>query len=825
MWFHPPVETLLGRFVQHMTPLAAVYDPLLVVLSIAVAILASYTALDLAGRFGTVRGLAGAIFLAASALTMGGGIWSMHFIGMLAFSIATPVRYDLWLTLLSLALPIIVTGIGFHAARSRGISVRTLLTGGSLMGGGIVLMHYTGMAAMEMDAQITYQPALVAASVVIAVAAATAALWLAFRIRATWQKVAAAVAMGTAISGMHYTAMAAAHFHVLPADQARSGVVLDPARLAIVIAAASTTVLTIMLLWSISDRRRFAAARPDGAAYRAPGRAVFAAAAPALTPRAGLLLLVLFFGTAVGVAWGIAAWTDYDETINRARVMTRNTAQVLEEHVKRTIGEVDVVLQIVKRHAQADGFANSDAWRHPLLETITEAVQLGPVIVVDSNGRVALNTQQLPVGTDVSARPYFRVHSEQQDAGLVISETMPGIVTGRSLMTLSRRIGGPDGSFRGVVAAAIFTDYFASFYRTLELGENASVTLFRTDGAIILREPPADTASGASSALFTRLLPEAAAGTYEQRSVIDQVDRILSYRKVEGYPLVIVTTTARATALEDWRYRLYRNAALALAVFAAVVWLSWLALAGIQREEVARAALHAANQELDRRVQERTKQLETALGEKETLLREVHHRVKNNLQMIQALVRMTALRAPNESQTYFGDITRRIWAIGQVHNQVYGSPELGEIDLAEYLSRLADNVATGFADDLSRIHLRQDFAPLTVDLDTALPVGLMVVELLTNAFKHAFADGRAGEIHLRLAAQDGTATLVVRDNGIGLPAQRGGASMGLSLVEALVRQIDGQLQTEAAGGAHFTLTFPLRGRPRHETRPVRQAAS
>jgi NO-binding membrane sensor protein with MHYT domain/two-component sensor histidine kinase len=815
-----PVATLPGRFVQHMSPLAAVYDPLLIVLSIAVAILASYTALDLAGRFGSAGGPAGAIFLTASALTMGGGIWAMHFIGMLAFSIATPVRYDLWLTLLSLVLPIIVTGIGFHAVRSRGISAHTLLTGGVLMGGGIVLMHYTGMAAMEMDAEINYEPSLVAASVAIAVAAATAALWLAFRIRATWQKLAAAVAMGTAISGMHYTAMAAAHFHALPADPTRSGVVLDPARLAIVIAAASTTVLLIALLWSISDRRRLAAARPDGAAYRAPGRAVLAAAAPALAPRTGLLLLVLFFGTAVGVAWGIAAWTDYDETINRARVTTRNTAQVLEEHIKRTIGEVDAVLQIVKRQVQADGMSDTDEWRRRLKDAITEAMQLGPVIVVNSAGRVAMNTQQLPVGTDVSARPYFRAHVEQRDVGLVINETMPGMVTGRSLMTMSRRIDGPDGSFRGVVAAAIFTDYFASFYRTLELGENASVTLFRTDGAVLLREPPSDTASGAGSILFTRLLPQGPAGTYEQHSVIDQVDRILSYRKVEGYPLVIVTTTARATALEDWRYRLYRNAALALAVFAAVVWLSWLALAGIQREEAARAALHAANQELDRRVQERTRQLETALGEKETLLREVHHRVKNNLQMIQALVRMTANRAPDNSQTFFGDITRRIWAIGQVHNQVYGSPELGEINLAEYLSRLTDNVATGFAPDLSRIQVRQDFAPLTVDLDTALPVGLLVVELLTNAFKHAFADGRAGEIALRLTTQNDVATLVVRDNGVGLPPQPAGASMGLSLVQALVHQIDAQLKTESTPGACFILTFPRRSRPRRDAKDL-----
>jgi two-component sensor histidine kinase len=687
------------------------------------------------------------------------------------------------------------------------MTVRTLLTGGLLMGGGIVLMHYTGMAAMEMDAEITYRPWFVAASILIAVAAATAALWLAFRIRALWQALAAATAMGIAISGMHYTAMAGAQFHAMPAHPTTSDVVLDPARLAIVIAAASTTVLTMMLLWSISDRRRIAAAGPEGPALRGAGRAV-------VTPRAGLLLLVLFFGAAAGVAWGIAAWTDYDETINRARVATRNTAQVLDEHIKRTIGEVDAVLQIVKHDVENGGVVGSEAWRERSLDTITQATQLGPVIVVDGAGRVVLNTQTLPIGTDVSERPYFRAHARNRNAGLVIHQTMPGMVTGRNLITFSRRIDGPAGSFGGVVAAAIYSDYFTSFYRTLDLGENASVTIFRTDGGIILREPATDAATGAGSALFTQLLPRASAGTYEQRSVIDRIDRILSYRKVEGYPLVIVTTAARAAALANWRYRLYRNAALALAVFAGVFWLSWLALAGIQREDAARAALHAANEELDRRVQERTRQLETALGEKETLLREVHHRVKNNLQMIQALVRMTALRAPDESQIFFGDITRRIWAIGQVHNQVYGSPEFGEINLAEYLSRLTDNVATGFAHDLKRIRLHQEFTPLTVDLDTALPVGLLLVELLTNAFKHAFAGGRAGEIQVRLLAQGDTATLIVSDDGIGLPARRTGASMGLSLVHALARQINARLETDSATGARFALTFSLPARRR-----------
>src|SRR5215470_7801022 len=157
------------------------YNPYLVALSIAVACLASYTALDLGGRIRGSRRWARVAWLATASIAMGGGIWSMHFIGMLAFIMPMPVGYDFGLTLLSLVVAIGVTGFGFFMIGIRRVPALEFVFSGIFAGIGIVAMHYIGMAAMRMPADIRYDPVLVALSVLIAVGAAIAALWLAFR--------------------------------------------------------------------------------------------------------------------------------------------------------------------------------------------------------------------------------------------------------------------------------------------------------------------------------------------------------------------------------------------------------------------------------------------------------------------------------------------------------------------------------------------------------------------------------------------------------------------------------------------------------------------
>lgn len=200
----------------------------LVILSILIAVFASFTALSLAGRVRAGQGAARRFWLAAAALALGGGIWAMHFVAMLAFRLpGMDMGYDLGLTLLSLGIAIAFTGAGFATLDSTAQSRGRLAAAGLCMGLGVVAMHYVGMAAMRMNAAMHYDTVWLAISVMIAIGAATAALWFAGRDQALGMRLGAAGLMGLAIAGMHYAGMRGAIFVMDPAhgaNMAASGV-------------------------------------------------------------------------------------------------------------------------------------------------------------------------------------------------------------------------------------------------------------------------------------------------------------------------------------------------------------------------------------------------------------------------------------------------------------------------------------------------------------------------------------------------------------------------------------------------------------------------
>ncbi|KRB84902.1 MHYT domain-containing protein [Noviherbaspirillum sp. Root189] len=239
--------------------LTGYYDTPLVLVSILVAIFASYTALSMAGRVTTSHGTARRLWIGGGALAMGSGIWAMHFIGMLAFRLPIPLGYDFWITVLSLLLPVVVSGMALHQVSRPELPVQRLFAGAVLMGIGINAMHYTGMFAMRMAPGIRYDPLLFAASVIIAIVASAAALWIAFRLRGNvpqvWlPRVGASVLMGAAIAGMHYTGMAAAGFPENSICMA-AGNGFDQDELALMVMLASFGVLTVALLTSVFDAR------------------------------------------------------------------------------------------------------------------------------------------------------------------------------------------------------------------------------------------------------------------------------------------------------------------------------------------------------------------------------------------------------------------------------------------------------------------------------------------------------------------------------------------------------------------------------------------
>src|SRR5436190_972946 len=243
------------------------HDPVLVALSILIAALASYTALDLATRMRAASGRASRAWLAAAAIAMGGGIWSMHFVGMLAFSLpGIEVSYDPFRTFLSLLIPIVVAAAAFAVVGRR---PRALFASGFAMGLAISAMHYTGMGAMRMAASIEYDPRWVVISIVIAVSASVVALSLAFRNTSAVQRLFAGLVMGLAISGMHYAAMEGASFvpAVSIAEHAEHfGVGQAP--LAFLLSGTTIIILSIGLAAAVYDRASAERAEREADALR-----------------------------------------------------------------------------------------------------------------------------------------------------------------------------------------------------------------------------------------------------------------------------------------------------------------------------------------------------------------------------------------------------------------------------------------------------------------------------------------------------------------------------------------------------------------------------
>ncbi len=239
-------------------PIAATYNTPLVVLSILIAVLASYSALDLGSR---VRGAApgfGPVWVGMAALVMGGGIWSMHFLGMLAFRMELPAGYAAGGTLLSLVVAVLATGAAFAWVTRPGARPRDVVPAGVLMGGGVAAMHYTGMGAMRMHADVAYSVPIVILSVLIAVVASTAALWLMVRSHGLGQKLLAAAVMGFAVYGMHYCGMVAATFtmaHGAAPDDADLDSIGQLA-LAFYVAGATFLLLFLALLAASLDQAR-----------------------------------------------------------------------------------------------------------------------------------------------------------------------------------------------------------------------------------------------------------------------------------------------------------------------------------------------------------------------------------------------------------------------------------------------------------------------------------------------------------------------------------------------------------------------------------------
>jgi excisionase family DNA binding protein len=213
-------------------------------------------------------------------------------------------------------------------------------------------------------------------------------------------------------------------------------------------------------------------------------------------------------------------------------------------------------------------------------------------------------------------------------------------------------------------------------------------------------------------------------------------------------------------------------------------------------------------------LREHEARLTVALREKEVLLQEVHHRVKNNLQVVCSLLSLQGgLIEDPQLRALFHESEQRIQTMALIHETLYQVSDMAAFHLAPYIERLSDALLRAYGGGEGLVTLTTHLEDLALPLDSAAPCGLILHELLSNALKHAFPDGQAGAITLDLrAAPDRHVTLCVADNGVGVPEGfdvRQSDSLGLQLVGALTEQLGGTLTVARQGGTAFTLTFPL----------------
>jgi two-component sensor histidine kinase len=204
-------------------------------------------------------------------------------------------------------------------------------------------------------------------------------------------------------------------------------------------------------------------------------------------------------------------------------------------------------------------------------------------------------------------------------------------------------------------------------------------------------------------------------------------------------------------------------------------------------------------------------QIKSSLMEKDVLLKEIHHRVKNNMQIISSLLRLQSKEIQDEvTQKIFRVSQNRIRSIALIHETLYQSEDLGRIDFTRYVHKLATHLISIYRPEGQDIELDLKVKNVFLDINKAIPCGLIINELVSNSLKHGFPEGRPGEIHISLESKDGNYKLQVKDTGVGFPEHvdfMETQSLGLQIVNDLVMQLEGKIQLIRKGGTIFRVAF------------------
>jgi two-component sensor histidine kinase len=507
------------------------------------------------------------------------------------------------------------------------------------------------------------------------------------------------------------------------------------------------------------------------------------------SPRGTLLaasgLIVVFFLLFVGITIFLFL-QGYRDAYERAEDKAASASQLVATNAGWIYETAQQALRRIDEALGADlsGIAGN------VVQDISQSVEALPgsvkVYVVDEKGDTRFSTDPQVQAINITDREYFTAHVAGEVthvSGLLVSR-----LNNEQIFTISRRLE-RNGVFEGVAVISIEVKLLGDFWRSLELGSDSTISLVRTDGELVARYPLAPGPQNTAGVPLFEHLKEAPAGTYAAVSQIDGVKRIAGYRTVEGTTLIAAATVSEAESLEGFWRSTATTLLLAVPSAAGLAIVSiWIAL-----------LLH--------RDAKRREDLTKALDTNRLLFREIHHRVKNNLQSIQSLV--TLQNIPAEAKF---DMRSRIAAMAAVHEHLYRSDHYDQVEAAQYIPAIVDPLVHTYGAD-RKVEYRIE--SLTIDHDQATPVGLLVNELVSNALKYAFGGRDDGIITIALERSEiGWARLTVADDGVGFDPEAVVSGMGSRLIAGIAAQLQGSSRYERGEGtgSRFVLDFPL-GKP------------
>lgn len=474
-------------------------------------------------------------------------------------------------------------------------------------------------------------------------------------------------------------------------------------------------------------------------------------------------------------------WQGYSSALKAGEAKAQSSAQIVAAHLEWMMEASDQALRRIDSALGPDPIRSSWTTIRDIRSAVGDLREGFQYSVYDETGRLRLSSVPEAIGIDVSDREYFR----KLEAGeqVVVSPQLEERLSGEQVFVVARRIS-RHNNFHGAASIAIPTRLMDEFWTSMELGPLSTVTALRTDGLMVARHPQLSHAMDFSaSRLFTQLTPSSPSGFYHtSSSIADGVPRIVGYKKIDDWPLIATTGVERREVLSGFRANLIGGLAIGLPTTLAMA-LGTLWIASLIRMDG-----------------ERRGQLEVAVERNSFLLREIHHRVKNNLQAVASLIRLQPI--PKDLKA---DISRRIEAMVAVHEQIYGSDQFDRIDLVPYVRRLVTDIAKGFPEE---VDVEFDLAPVSVERERGVAFGLLVSEVVTNAFKYAF-NGRKGRLLISLKRDGEQGQLVIHDDGAGFAPEEVKQGMGTKLIAGFAMQVGGTLAVDGSDGTKVTVTFPL----------------